>query len=124
MGYQLYSVRLCGVVVVGVAGVMPNAHCPPEPASETNSGGDPADHVEHPVPDVHVGAVAIEGAPVAAGWAARGLVVVRLVLRSAGCCNSRIAFGLIGFGVPPAGKPAPFAVGAFTPRANPSDSHS
>ena len=61
-----------------------------------------------------------EGAPVAAGCAARVLVV----LRSAGCCNSRIAFGLIGFMVPPAGKPAPFAVGAVTPRANPSDSHS
>ena len=99
---------------------MPNAHCPPEPASETNSGGDPADHVEHPVPDVHVGAVAVEGAPVAAGWAARVLVV----LRSAGCCNNRIAFGLIGFLIPLAGKPAPFAVGAVTPRANPSDSHS
>src|SRR5271165_3244407 len=130
MGYQLNCVRLCGVVVVGVAGVTPNTHSVPDPESP-KSVGTPDFHEAHfrvaPLPEVvlQLGAVACVTAQTpAATVGSAASVVLPLAMRSAGSCNRRIAFGKIGFGVPVAGFPAILAVGATAPRANPSCSHS
>lgn len=124
------------MVVVVVVGVRPNAHWPPEPESEASSGGTPAVQVVQTPETVAVqtGAVAAEGAdaPVAAGSAGTAPAVSpagAAVRRSAGSCSSRIAFGLIGFGVgvypvADAGVPPPDWVTCPVPRANPSCSHS
>ena len=128
MGYQLYSVMLCGVVVeLAAVGVRPNAQSPAVPTvdnarvSAASSGGLPQVHVVHTPLEfkwVQIGAVPLLALKLASEAS------VLLVPRSAGSCSSRIALGLIGLGVPVAGSPAPLAVGAVTPRANPSDSHS
>src|SRR5208282_4279225 len=123
MGYQLNCVKLWGVVTVGAVGVTPNPHCPPDPASDKSCGtaGLPAVQVLHflllPLPCVvvQVGATAWETAQTPAATAGSTASAL-FVERSAGSCSSRIAFGLIGLGEA--------AVGAVTPRANPSCSHS
>src|SRR5271169_3495522 len=116
MGYQLNWVTLW---VAGAAVVTPNCQYRLVAGLSSRSGG-VADHA------VHFGGIAPLFA-VQTGTAPPALTGT--VLRSAGSCNSRIAFGLIGFGVgaksgEAAGVPPPDCVGAKVPRANPSASHS
>src|SRR5450755_994890 len=108
MGYQLYCVMLCGVVVGGVVGVMANGHGPVA-VSAASCGTEAGIHAVQTLPEV---AVQFGGVP--AELSDGGSVLV--TLRSAGSCSSRIAFGLIGLGTP--------AEGGIGPRANPSCSHS
>src|ERR1039458_5160945 len=103
MGYQLKAVTLCAVVEV------PNSHCV---APVSLKRGGVAVHAVHLPLDV---AVQLGAIPVlSCDQLGSGVVV----LRSAGSCSSRIAFGLIGL------PPGPGAVGGVRPRANPSFSHS
>src|SRR5580658_420235 len=117
MGYQLYWVRLC--IVGELVGVAANGHSPAAPnaaESAATDGGAPLQVVQRRVPPCPVVVVQTGGVPtelVAPGSAASALAV----RRSAGCCSIRIACGLIGFGLPPAGVPAPDCVGGVTPRA-------
>src|ERR1700687_1220570 len=101
MGYQLLMVTLC----VAVAELVTPKYGLVLTASITTSGGTAFFHTVPTPPTVVVQTGAIPLGSIA-----------RFPLRSAGCCNRRIAFGLIGF--------APSAVGEVTPRANPSFSHS
>ena len=105
MGYQLYWVRLCGVVAGGFAGVRPNAQSADMPAasfdilaavaarSAVNNGTVPLHVVQ-----LLLGAVpapyAVQAGATPSIWAVVGQVPV--ALRSAGSCSNRIAFGLIG----------------------------
>ena len=145
MGYQLKRVRLWaanvevpGEVAIAVV-VTPNCQIPEaaNDAVSVRTCGGVTVHALQKLPEsaVHVGAVPVippfpvtPTPPNAVSAAARPAcelanVLLVLVTRSAGSCNSRIAFGLIGF-VPAAGALPPLTVGAARPRANPSCSHS
>src|ERR1017187_4267990 len=104
MGYQLKAVTLCAVVEV------PNSHCV---APVSLKRGGVAVHAVHlpPFVTVQLGATPVPSCANVGN-------VPEGVLRSAGSCSSRIAFGLIGL------PPGPGAVGGVRPRANPSFSHS
>src|SRR5271157_2438598 len=117
MGYQLYWVMLCVVVAAEVSPNSQNPAVANAGVSAATSGGTPGVHVAQTVTLPTVVVVLQTGAvPV--------MFSEPLALRSAGSCSSRIAFGLMGFSVPPAGVPPPEAVGGVRPRANPSCSHS
>src|ERR1019366_2958685 len=120
MGYQLYCVILC--VTGGAAGVRPNCQRLDPSVSGRACGGLGFHGVHRPEP-LNAGQLrAVPTVPLRVSVAA--VVPTPVVARSTGSCSNRIAFGLIGFTIPPAGRPAPLAVGAVVSRANPSSSHS
>src|ERR1700687_4905631 len=101
MGYQLLILALCVVV----AELVTPKYGLVLAASIATSGGSGFFHAVQTPPTVVVQTGAMPLGSMA-----------RFPLRSAGSCNRRIAFGLMGF--------VPGAVGGVTPRANPSFSHS
>src|SRR5580698_1690152 len=109
MGYQLYMLMLCADVL---AVVTPN-HGLVLFVSGCTSGGRGFFHaVQTPCEvAVQLGAIPVE-------------LIEPSPERSAGSCSSKIAFGFTGLETPPAGDPAPFAVGATTPLAKPRLNHS
>src|SRR5208282_2808033 len=122
MGYQLNWVTLWFANVE-----RPNCQYGLFAALSTRSGGVAAHCVHLMLGLVPLVAVQLGAIPVAS-CAYVGIPELT-VPRSAGSCSSRIAFGLIGFGVgvksgEAAGVPPPDCVGALVPRANPSASHS
>src|SRR5271157_5459444 len=107
MGYQLYCVMLC--VAPGAAGVTPNCQTALPSESARTCGGVACHAVHLPWPLVTVQTGGVVGVKLLVS--AFAVVPPPVVARSAGSCSNRIAFGLIGFLIPPAGRPAPLAVG-------------
>src|SRR5208337_3026271 len=107
MGYQLYWVRLCGVVATGAVGVRPNAQSADMfdaslamPAvvaarSAVNNGTVPLHVLQLLLGAVPVPYVRQAGAAPSI-WTVPGAGRTPVPARSAGSCSSRIALGVMG----------------------------